>query len=1045
MLAAGTYDEDVTVTDKELTFAGANFGTSGAGSRGAESVIHGRVSVSGSKAVAFNGLEFLADNDTGTIGHGNAALQLHGSGTYTVHNSVFYSDFVGGSVEATAIQLDTSATGTINIESNLFTGSQTAANMNLFGGANWQRGIWSDGAEHQLNITDNSFSNVRSAVNLDGYDDTTHHVSENTFIAAGTGISVGIPVTNTYAGIHDNDFQTVNDDFNFQNLTTIGVDLDLTETHNTSTGGVAPIGGVIQVLGSQVADHITGSAVSDVIFGNGGDDIIDGGGGNDTIDGGAGTGDTYVLSGAWSDYVISRSGNTYTITKGGETDTVTNVENFSFHGHVVSVTGDPDTIVSLAPTITGIVETGTDEDNNPGTVAVSEAASAGTVIATVSAADHNIGADDALTFTLVDGAGNAFTGPFSITKNADGVSATIAVAAALNFDLHSSYGFYVKVTDSAGHSVTQATAVSVIDVNGPPVAPAGNNVDVESGKTEAALADPNAAPLNLALPVDLEGDPITFHLTSIQPSGGNQPGTVLLNGVAVTAATLLSAADMQSLTYLAPVTNDPAPEVVALNFEYTDGVNTPANMQVLVNITPAADDSYAGTAGADRFDGGAGNDTYTIDNVGDVVLEQAGAGIDTVLVGSLTSYTLGANVENLTHTASNSFTGTGNELANVMIGGTGDDKLIGGGGDDTLNGGGGSNTAQYSGNHSDYLVTAHSGQGGVTYTVQDLRNGTPDGTDTLSNIAKLQFADGTVVINGNAGTIRHDFDGNGHSDALLVNDNGSATVWDNGAPGTAHQIAPAGIIANGWHFASTGDFDGNGKSDILWVNDNTGQASIWDDGQIGGAHIISPPGTIANGWHFASTGDFDGNGKADILWVNDNTGQASIWDNGQIGSAHIIAPPGTISGGWHFGGTGDFDGNGKSDIAWVNDNGKVSIWDNGQIGGAHIVANLGSDISGWHFAGTGDFDGNSKSDFLWVNDNGRASIWDNGDVTKAHTIAPVGTISNGWSFADTGDYDGNGQTDILWQNSHGQASIWDNGDIAHAHIVASSLSGLHIV
>ncbi|MBR0872447.1 hypothetical protein JQ633_18955 [Bradyrhizobium tropiciagri] len=305
---------------------------------------------------------------------------------------------------------------------------------------------------------------------------------------------------------------------------------------------------------------------------------------------------------------------------------------------------------------------------------------------------------------------------------------------------------------------------------------------------------------------------------------------------------------------------------------------------------------------------------------------------------------------------------------------------------------------------------------------------------TLTNVNKTSLtADDFILARQKA-----DFDGNNRSDVVLLGDNGVATVWDNGAPASAHQIAPAGTISGGWHFGGTGDFDGNGQSDILWVNDSTGQASIWDNGQIGGAHIIAPAGTIAGGWHFAGTGDFDGNSRTDILWVNDGTGQASIWDNGQIGGAHIIAPAGTIAGGWHFGGTGDFDGNGRSDIAWVNDNGKISIWDNGQIGGAHIVANLGSDISGWHLAGTGDFDGNGKSDLLWVNDNGRASIWDNGDVARAHTIAPAGTIANGWQFAGTGDYDGNGHSDILWQNSNGQASIWDNGSIAKAHIIAAA-------
>ena len=55
-----------------------------------------------------------------------------------------------------------------------------------------------------------------------------------------------------------------------------------------------------------------------------------------------------------------------------------------------------------------------------------------------------------------------------------------------------------------------------------------------------------------------------------------------------------------------------------------------------------------GGAGADTLVGGTGNDTYVVDNAGDVVTEGAGAGTDTVQ--SSVTFTLGANVENLTLT-----------------------------------------------------------------------------------------------------------------------------------------------------------------------------------------------------------------------------------------------------------------------------------------------------------------------------------------------------------------------------------------------------------
>src|SRR5262249_13447255 len=69
-------------------------------------------------------------------------------------------------------------------------------------------------------------------------------------------------------------------------------------------------------------------------------------------------------------------------------------------------------------------------------------------------------------------------------------------------------------------------------------------------------------------------------------------------------------------------------------------------------------DTLDGRGGPDVMVGGTGNDTYVVDNAGDVVTENAGEGTDTVQT-TLASYTLGANVENLTFTGTGSFTGVG--------------------------------------------------------------------------------------------------------------------------------------------------------------------------------------------------------------------------------------------------------------------------------------------------------------------------------------------------------------------------------------------------
>ncbi|HEX8031719.1 MAG TPA: carbohydrate-binding domain-containing protein, partial [Vicinamibacterales bacterium] len=79
---------------------------------------------------------------------------------------------------------------------------------------------------------------------------------------------------------------------------------------------------------------------------------------------------------------------------------------------------------------------------------------------------------------------------------------------------------------------------------------------------------------------------------------------------------------------------------------------------------------------------------------------------------------------------------TGTSANETFTGGAGDDKLIGGGGTDT---------AIYAGLSTDYAITM-----GATVTIKDLQPTVSgnDGTDTLTGIAKAQFSDRTVFLDG---------------------------------------------------------------------------------------------------------------------------------------------------------------------------------------------------------------------------------------------------------------------------------------------------------
>lgn len=141
-------------------------------------------------------------------------------------------------------------------------------------------------------------------------------------------------------------------------------------------------------------------------------------------------------------------------------------------------------------------------------------------------------------------------------------------------------------------------------------------------------------------------------------------------------------------------------------------------------IGNAGNDTLNGGAGVDTMQGGVGNDTYIVDSSRDVVSENANEGLDTVQAGI--SYTLAANIENLTLTGTDAINGTGNTVDNVLLGNSAINTLTGGAGNDLLNGGAGNDTLK----------------GDVG---NDVLEGA-DGNDTLSDSA------GNNLFNGGAGT-----------------------------------------------------------------------------------------------------------------------------------------------------------------------------------------------------------------------------------------------------------------------------------------------------
>lgn len=136
----------------------------------------------------------------------------------------------------------------------------------------------------------------------------------------------------------------------------------------------------------------------------------------------------------------------------------------------------------------------------------------------------------------------------------------------------------------------------------------------------------------------------------------------------------------------------------------------------------SGNDILDGGRGVDTLIGGTGDDIYYVDETTEVVTELLDEGIDTVY--STINYTLSANVENL-YLQDFAFSGTGNNLDNLIVGNAENNLLSGGAGNDTLEGGDGVDEL-YGGDGNDVLDGGigrdymEGGRGNDTYYVDNI-------------------------------------------------------------------------------------------------------------------------------------------------------------------------------------------------------------------------------------------------------------------------------------------------------------------------------------
>ena len=209
-------------------------------------------------------------------------------------------------------------------------------------------------------------------------------------------------------------------------------------------------------------------------------------------------------------------------------------------------------------------------------------------------------------------------------------------------------------------------------------------------------------------------------------------------------------------------------------------------------------DILDGKAGADLLIGGVGNDTYYVDQSDDAVLELADEGLD--LVNSTASFTLSAEIENLTLTGAAAINGGGNAGANKLTGNTADNLLEGFGGADVLDGKLGADTLA-GGIGNDIYVVDQAGDNVVEADDEGIDSVQSVVTWTLGAHVENLTLTGAALINGSGNAADNLLTGNNAANMLtgfegndLLDGKGGIDTLIGGAGDDVYVVAQSGDV-----------------------------------------------------------------------------------------------------------------------------------------------------------------------------------------------------------------------------------------------------------
>ncbi|MFN7384965.1 MAG: DUF4347 domain-containing protein [Dolichospermum sp.] len=290
------------------------------------------------------------------------------------------------------------------------------------------------------------------------------------------------------------------------------------------------------------------------------------------------------------------------------------------------------------------------------TITIAENQALGTVVGNFTTTALDTG--DTFTYSLVTGDGATDNSLFTITNN------QLKTNFVFDFEAKNSYSIRVRTTDQGGLFFEKQLTIGVTDLN-----------DNDSFTTTAQQD---------IIDADYGEDTITSIWANLQQNdtikAGNGTDTLIISGgtdndiIYIDASNTTNQLDIPGTTVFGFERFDLSSFTGTISFDGTTGndwIKAGTGDDIL--IAGDGNDYLNGGVSADLLIGGKGNDTYVIDNVGDVIAEGLNGGIDTV--ESSITWTLRANLENLTLQGTTAINGTGNNLNNIITGNTGNNVL----------------------------------------------------------------------------------------------------------------------------------------------------------------------------------------------------------------------------------------------------------------------------------------------------------------------------------------------------------------------------------